>query len=116
MLLFILFDLNICLSVVLRQCTMALVRPVFCLQAAGPLVAVLQGGGGALKLLPEACGLPLPLPLLTPLAVQLTLEGLLLLLQPRDLQQCLVTGPCRRLGLQARLSQLALQLLLATPR
>ena len=76
-----------------------LARPVLCLQAAGPLVAVLQGRGGALQLLPEARYLPLALPLLAPLAVQLALEGLLLLLQPRHLQQCLVPPARRRLCL-----------------
>lgn len=90
--------------------------PVLGVQGSSSLVAVLQGQGRALQLLPQSHRLPLSLPPLLPLSVQLALTRLFVLLQPRGLQQTLVSSPGQRLGLQRGLAKLRLQLLLSTAR
>lgn len=89
---------------------------MFSVQGTRSLVAVLQSQGCALQLLPESRRLPLSLTAFLPLAVQLRLAQVLLLLQPRGLQQRLVARSDQRLCFQGGLVQLRLQLLLPTPR
>lgn len=89
---------------------------MFRVQRSTSVVAVLQGQGRALQLLPQPRRLPLPLPPLLLLVVQLRLAALLLLLQPRRLQHGLVSQPRQRAGLQGGLAELSLQLQLTAAR